>query len=75
VQTQEKINIFPNPAKDEIFIQSEKPVEKVAILDIAGRIVISTKSTTVNVSALPQGIYFAKIFAGNQIITQKIINQ
>jgi hypothetical protein len=74
--------VFPNPAKDEIFIQSEQPIEKVAILDIAGRIVETRHATSlqngvqiINVSALPKGIYFAKIFVGNQIITKKVIKE
>jgi hypothetical protein len=69
------ISIFPNPAKDEIFIQSEQTVEKVEILDISGSVVVSTHSTTANVAHLPKGIYFAKIFVGNHPITKKIIKE
>jgi uncharacterized repeat protein (TIGR02543 family) len=76
IQPQNKISIFPNPTKDEIFIQSEKPIAKVEILNIAGQVVISTKSTTfVNVSHLPKGIYFARIFIDGQIVTKKIIKE
>ncbi|GHT43777.1 hypothetical protein AGMMS49965_18270 [Bacteroidia bacterium] len=76
VQAQEKISIFPNPAKDEIFIKSEKPIEKVEILDIAGRVVASTNSTTVDVATLPQGIYLVKIlFIDRQSTVQKIIKK
>ncbi|MDR0871876.1 MAG: leucine-rich repeat protein [Prevotellaceae bacterium] len=34
-----KINIYPNPAQDEIFIQSENEIEKIEIVDINGRTV------------------------------------
>jgi hypothetical protein len=69
------ISIYPNPVSNELFIKSEKLIDKVEILDIAGRIVVATKSTTVNIAHLPKGIYFAKIFVGNQSITKKIIKE
>ncbi|MDR0872284.1 MAG: leucine-rich repeat protein [Prevotellaceae bacterium] len=34
-----KINIYPNPAQDEIFIQSENEIEKIEVVDITGRTV------------------------------------
>jgi hypothetical protein len=74
--------VFPNPAKDELFIQSEQPIERVVILDIAGRTVETRHATSlqngvqiINVSHLPKGIYIARIFVGNQEITKKIIKE
>jgi hypothetical protein len=74
------LNIFPNPAKDEIFIRSEQSIEKVAILDIAGRTVETRHATSlqngvrkINVSHLPKGVYIVRIFMDGQIITKKII--
>jgi uncharacterized repeat protein (TIGR02543 family) len=84
MQETETINIFPNPVENELFIRSEQQIEKVVILDISGRVVVSTGLTTVgvtehslsiNVSHLPKGLYFVKIFAGNQSITKKIIKK
>jgi hypothetical protein len=69
------ISVYPNPARNELFIKSEKLIDKVEILDISGRIVVATKATTVNIAHLPKGVYFAKIFVGNQIITKKIIKE
>jgi hypothetical protein len=71
------IFIFPNPAKDNIFIQSQLPIGRVEISDIAGRSVISTNSNTVNISHLPQGIYLVKILFtdDSQSITKKIIKE
>jgi hypothetical protein len=60
---------------DKLFIESEQPIEKVEILDISGRVVISTYSSTINVVHLPQGIYFVKIFVDNQSITKKVIKK
>jgi hypothetical protein len=67
--------VYPNPVKNELFINSQEEIKKIEILDIAGRMMISTSSTTVNVSHLPKGIYFVKISTQNQTITKKIIKQ
>jgi hypothetical protein len=69
------ISVYPNPVRNELFIKSEKLIDKVEILDIAGRIMVATKSTTVNIAHLPKGVYFAKIFISNQNITKKIIKE
>ncbi|MDR0833877.1 MAG: C10 family peptidase [Candidatus Symbiothrix sp.] len=75
IQPQEKISIYPNPAKDEIFIQSETPIEKVEILDLSGHPMISTNSTILNVSPLPQGVYFVRIVIDGQSVTKKVIKE
>lgn len=69
------ITLYPNPAKDEIFIQSEQPAEKVEVFNSDGRIVLSTNATTIHVSHLPKGIYIVRILVGNQSITQKVIKE
>jgi hypothetical protein len=69
------VQIYPNPAKNELFIQSEQPIDKAEILDMSGRVVNSTNSTTVNVSHLPKGTYFVRVFVDGQSITKKIIKE
>jgi hypothetical protein len=70
------LQVYPNPAKGEVFIQSEQPIEKIEILDMSGRIVVSTSSTTaVNISHLPKGVYLVKIFIDGQSVTKKIIKE
>jgi uncharacterized repeat protein (TIGR02543 family) len=71
----EPFTVYPNPAKNEIYIQSKTPVENVEILDISGRIVVSTNSTAIDVSALPQGINFVRVFIDGLSITKKIIKE
>ncbi|MDR2840372.1 MAG: leucine-rich repeat protein, partial [Paludibacter sp.] len=73
------VEIYPNPTETEIFIRSEQAIEKVDILDIAGRTIMNNAQLTINnainISALPQGVYFAKIFIDGQSITKKIIKK
>jgi uncharacterized protein YjdB len=76
----EGLRIYPNPVSDELYIQYEKPIDKIEVLDITGRHIIidnvqSTNDHAIHVSGLLRGIYFVRIFSGNQIITKKIIKQ
>ncbi|MEI6595157.1 MAG: T9SS type A sorting domain-containing protein [Bacteroidota bacterium] len=64
--TNQPINIYPNPARDELHIETtgnEKIV--VQLFDLTGKNVVEnfifTNSTIINTSSLYQGIYFIRI--------------
>jgi len=78
------ISIYPNPAKNNLFIESNYDLSKsfIAVYDILGKKMIldfennTNKSNLVqlNVSAYNKGIYFVKITDEfNSNITYKII--
>lgn len=68
-------NIFPNPANEMIFIQSEKENSQMIISDQVGKIIANEKmisnSHSFDVSQLPSGIYFITI----DNFTQKLLIQ
>jgi plastocyanin len=56
------LNVYPNPANENISIVSNEIIESVSIVNIIGQTVItmndmSSKSSNVNVSTLPAGVY------------------
>jgi len=60
------INIFPNPSTDIINVSSDQTISSIAVINYTGREVytrnnVNSKSTHLNVSALPAGIYFIKV--------------
>jgi len=70
------ISIYPNPTKGEIRIESgELRVEKVEILDITGRIVLTSHETTLNISQLSAGTYFVKLKTDKGELTKKVIKE
>ena len=68
----EKISIFPNPASEYVFIDSDKEVFA-ELFDIKGVKLKQTTSDYLNVSDLASGIYFVKLTSDKNISIQKII--
>jgi len=77
-----KTSIFPNPAKNELFIKSDLQIKKVEICDISGRIVETRHATSlpnglqkISVSALSQGIYIVRIYTENGLVIKKVMKE
>ena len=72
----DKINIFPNPTKGILFIQSPFIINQIEIFDSQGDIVnlqeFGLKSIQLNVSLLEPGIYFLKLKTENEVILKKV---
>ncbi|MDR2853826.1 MAG: T9SS type A sorting domain-containing protein, partial [Prevotellaceae bacterium] len=68
------ITIYPNPAKNELSIQSDSPINKVEIYNLAGKCVLreSNFAGSVNVSGLAAGVYLVK---ANDKIAKLIISK
>ena len=72
------ISIYPNPAKDVIKILTDNNlnITNVEILDLTGRTVLSTdKSADINISELPEGQYFVKIYGESTIVRKLFITK
>jgi uncharacterized delta-60 repeat protein len=60
------INLFPNPTKDKLFVESSEEVQSVKIYNIVGALVLTTKSASeINLSDLELGLYFVEIETEN----------
>ncbi|MDR0508199.1 MAG: Omp28-related outer membrane protein [Dysgonamonadaceae bacterium] len=65
--SENEIEIYPNPASDELRIKNYelRKGENIEITNVLGKLVVSSTSTTINISHLQSGMYLLK--AGNQI--------
>ena len=64
VSSQNKVSLYPNPAKDIVTLQSAKTISEVKIYSATGSIVKSISKVSdnkINVSGLPAGVYIVKI--------------
>lgn len=76
---QNVFSIFPNPANDFLIVNFQDNINQhsLEILDFAGRIVyyndnLSNKEV-ISLSRLSNGVYFAKMFLGDQLVIKKIV--
>ncbi|MDR0834953.1 MAG: T9SS type A sorting domain-containing protein, partial [Candidatus Symbiothrix sp.] len=71
----EKMKIYPNPAKEYVHIQSEFPIQKIEIYNPMGKLVRIEPDITerIDVSSLSEGLYLVRIYGSDWVNTQKII--
>ncbi len=71
----DELGIFPNPTKNTITIKVPQELKdyEIRITNSLGETIIQTKSNVIDVSRVPQGIYFVKINSGNKVITGKFV--
>jgi hypothetical protein len=71
------LTVFPNPAKDEILIQSDLPIQKVEIYSLTGVLLLSENNFNgkISVSALTKGVYMVKIYTGKNMAIGKVIKE
>ena len=73
----QKLQIYPNPTNDEIFIKSELQIKKVEIYSITGALLLSESNFNekISLSALTKGVYMAKIYTDNGAVVQKVVKE
>ena len=75
IKTKNNLTLYPNPAKDYIFIQSEVPVEKIEVYNQSGVCVLKNNNPTetFDVSDLSNGFYLVRIYVNGIPANKKII--
>lgn len=70
------LSIYPNPAKGEVNIKTDKKIKSSSVLDISGRVVMSSTAQKVDVSSLAKGTYMLQVdFADGTTSTEKLIKE
>lgn len=66
--TQGAIKVFPNPAADLLYIESDQTIREVKILSLLGEEVASSlnrRNNSISLTHLPVGVYFLQIMTQN----------
>lgn len=76
-QNMKSIKMYPNPAQDEINLESNTKIDYVTISDFSGRELlkkdIGKVKSTLNISQLPTGNYMVTIYSGGEVKSSKFI--
>lgn len=78
IETEQPVSfsMYPNPANENVSVQTTGDVETIEICDVTGRVVMSavpsSNNTLINTAALAEGIYMVRVKSGATIITEKL---
>jgi hypothetical protein len=76
-----EVNVFPNPALEEINFAAEETINEIQIIGMDGRLLIdytaeyTSKNISVDLSLLTSGVYFAVVYTDKGIATKKFIKK
>jgi hypothetical protein len=67
--------IYPNPSSGIVYVSKYLNNAQIEVLDLSGKLVLSTKESSFDISQFADGIYIVRILSNNQQINQKLIKQ
>jgi hypothetical protein len=73
-----RIKLYPNPATDKLYCLGIVRDGKAFVIDMTGKIILSQKvrpGEALNISVLPRGIYFLRIYSGKETFSQKFVKR
>lgn len=72
-----EVNVFPNPTKNTLNIQTKNNFElkEIIIFNVLGKKVLNSNNSTIDISSFSNGLYFAKIITNKGFITKKLIKK
>jgi hypothetical protein len=74
--TDEKMNIYPNPAVSTLFIKGLRDIAEVNIINITGTVVMTVKnSDVIHVADLKEGLYLMKVKTSSDVYTTTFIKK
>lgn len=72
-------DVYPNPAKNRIYVASNLQESQIQVYDITGKLVLKTQmqfgENAIDISAMAPGVYVARILADGKSQTKKLIIQ
>ncbi|WP_448606275.1 choice-of-anchor J domain-containing protein [Paenimyroides ceti] len=78
-QKNKRINLYPNPFKNELHIQSDEYIQKIKVFDMTGKLVFEEDTNftkeAINLSFLKPGIYITEIQYNQETERIKIIKK
>ena len=75
ISNQDSFVLYPNPAKDKLYVRGNEPITSIAIYDMSGKLVISENKVTdaIDISGLTPGLYMVQGYADDNTFYKKLI--
>jgi hypothetical protein len=77
IKERSTFTVYPNPAKTEFNIKSDKKVERIEMTDLSGKVVKTFNGDVkaINVKSLKAGNYVIRIYTGSSVVPVKVVKQ
>jgi hypothetical protein len=75
VEINNLVSVYPNPATDNLQIQTTLQIKEIAITDITGRTIYTTIAKTINCSSFAKGVYFITLTTENGKAVKKFVKE
>jgi len=74
----DRINLYPNPANNNLNITSSEAIEQITVYDYSGKMVFNKiinkeNNFALNTEVLNNGVYIAKIKTGTQEVFKRFV--
>jgi hypothetical protein len=73
-QLASRVEVYPNPATTVLNIQADG-LQKVELMDMGGRRIITTTQPQLNIGQLPRGAYFVRITTANSTTVKRVVKK
>jgi len=73
LSSESEINIYPNPASSDIYIDSDGALKNVKILNSLGQVLINTNNSNIEINSLSTGVYIVVIETEYTTVKRKLI--
>lgn len=70
IEEQADFTVYPNPAKDRVFIRNKTEDQKLEVYNLTGRLMLSTYESQVDLFNLQNGVYIIRVIGEDQILSQ-----
>lgn len=69
------LKVYPNPSSNRIFVDFNKDFSVINIIDLQGKVVLTSNKTEINIEGLENGIYLCQLVTDTGITSTKFIKQ
>jgi ligand-binding sensor domain-containing protein len=78
-KTADELLVYPNPAKENLYVQNPAAGVSIEIFDLTGRMLISASgdagTVPLDIRSLNKGLYFVKLTTADEVMTKQIIKE
>ncbi len=68
------VNVYPNPVTDVLNIQADN-VQKVELMDMSGRRILTTNKEQIDMRQLPSGAYFVRVITSRNTTIKRVVKK